>query len=690
MTDILHSARPPGAAEPQTYVAEPEIEAEDPDAGDCEGAGAAEDGSETAGPAERGGGRRKGLPWTEAEHRDFLLGLQKLGKGDWRGISRHYVVTRTPTQVASHAQKHFIRQQTLSKRKRRHSLFDITGEEEAQPDAHGASDPQAAPGSVQPQPQQQAQQQAQAQAGQAPQFLPQFAGAAMPGGMAGFGYGGPMQAAAAAAQGWNPAAGFMGQQYPNYFQFAQQQAAAGAMFLAQQQQQQQQVAMAAFMQQHGFGAQPGFAPQGFGGQGFGFGAPGMVHMLPHYQQAMFSQPSVNASMVSNSTAHAGAAAGADVGQGTCTEAPAAADDAEWQPSRQLPSQQDLQQQQAQPLQPGSVAFASGQLASGMGSNAGSMLGAGSVHGSNHGSMHGSRHGSMPEGDAHGSGSGNGGNGSGDGSGADAAPAVGKRQQEQEDGAAPESNQEAVEVPPEGEGVQAKAHTPFADAHEQHAEQQQPQPQQQQQQLAAGNFGHGRLYRPTASHAKPSHSLSALPLFAPEEAVEAGGDAAAGGTSPADCGAVLTNPPAAAAGVGQAPHNAPHGGFMRPLPHVAADAKVWQDAQDCGDGGSGSGNSTANGGRACGSGNGSGNASSQNKGSQRSSGTGLVAAGGSPVPGPQSGADNAASVPGSILDGSKQLSATPRPPKRMRLGSPPPASAFEATPELAAAAQQRRG
>jgi hypothetical protein len=102
---------------------------------------------------------------------DFLLGLQKLGKvrmlcdacprptagmttavcasdvrpgvcdtkaalylqGDWRGISRHYVVTRTPTQVASHAQKHFIRQQTLSKRKRRHSLFDITGEEEAQP-----------------------------------------------------------------------------------------------------------------------------------------------------------------------------------------------------------------------------------------------------------------------------------------------------------------------------------------------------------------------------------------------------------------------------------------------------------------------------------------------------------------------------------------------------------------------------
>ncbi|KAH7835498.1 hypothetical protein Vadar_026726 [Vaccinium darrowii] len=32
----------------------------------------------------------EGVPWTEEEHRMFLLGLQKLGKGDWRGISRNY------------------------------------------------------------------------------------------------------------------------------------------------------------------------------------------------------------------------------------------------------------------------------------------------------------------------------------------------------------------------------------------------------------------------------------------------------------------------------------------------------------------------------------------------------------------------------------------------------------------------
>ncbi|KAE8702442.1 hypothetical protein F3Y22_tig00110482pilonHSYRG00055 [Hibiscus syriacus] len=69
--------------------------------------------------------RKKGIPWTEEEHRMFLLGLQNLGKGDWRGISRNYVISRTPTQVASHAQKYFIRQSNVSRRKRRSSLFDI-------------------------------------------------------------------------------------------------------------------------------------------------------------------------------------------------------------------------------------------------------------------------------------------------------------------------------------------------------------------------------------------------------------------------------------------------------------------------------------------------------------------------------------------------------------------------------------
>ncbi|EEF46386.1 DNA binding protein, putative [Ricinus communis] len=85
----------------------------------------------------RRGERKKGVPWTEEEHRLFLIGLQKLGKGDWRGIARNYVVSRTPTQVASHAQKYFIRQTNATRRKRRSSLFDMV------PDM--ATEPQSVP-----------------------------------------------------------------------------------------------------------------------------------------------------------------------------------------------------------------------------------------------------------------------------------------------------------------------------------------------------------------------------------------------------------------------------------------------------------------------------------------------------------------------------------------------------------------
>nr|AYC76747.1 divaricata [Streptocarpus ionanthus] len=70
--------------------------------------------------------RKKGVPWTEEEHKFFLMGLKKYGKGDWRNISRNFVITRTPTQVASHAQKYFIRQLSGGKDKRRASIHDIT------------------------------------------------------------------------------------------------------------------------------------------------------------------------------------------------------------------------------------------------------------------------------------------------------------------------------------------------------------------------------------------------------------------------------------------------------------------------------------------------------------------------------------------------------------------------------------
>ncbi|KFK41920.1 hypothetical protein AALP_AA2G189200 [Arabis alpina] len=70
--------------------------------------------------------RKRGVPWTEEEHKMFLLGLQKVGKGDWKGISRNFVKSRTSTQVASHAQKYFLRRSNLNRRRRRSSLFDMT------------------------------------------------------------------------------------------------------------------------------------------------------------------------------------------------------------------------------------------------------------------------------------------------------------------------------------------------------------------------------------------------------------------------------------------------------------------------------------------------------------------------------------------------------------------------------------
>ncbi|KAK9037089.1 hypothetical protein V6N11_022011 [Hibiscus sabdariffa] len=70
--------------------------------------------------------RKKGIPWTEEEHRRFLMGLMKYGKGDWRNISRNFVISKTPTQVASHAQKYYQRQLSGGKDKKRPSIHDIT------------------------------------------------------------------------------------------------------------------------------------------------------------------------------------------------------------------------------------------------------------------------------------------------------------------------------------------------------------------------------------------------------------------------------------------------------------------------------------------------------------------------------------------------------------------------------------
>lgn len=57
--------------------------------------------------------------------RQFLYGLQRFGRGDWKSISRYSVRTKSNSQVASHAQKYFKRLSSAKEGKRL-SINNIT------------------------------------------------------------------------------------------------------------------------------------------------------------------------------------------------------------------------------------------------------------------------------------------------------------------------------------------------------------------------------------------------------------------------------------------------------------------------------------------------------------------------------------------------------------------------------------
>eukprot|EP00295_Goniomonas_pacifica_P029748 CAMPEP_0175936352 /NCGR_PEP_ID=MMETSP0108-20121206/21562_1 /TAXON_ID=195067 ORGANISM="Goniomonas pacifica, Strain CCMP1869" /NCGR_SAMPLE_ID=MMETSP0108 /ASSEMBLY_ACC=CAM_ASM_000204 /LENGTH=290 /DNA_ID=CAMNT_0017260421 /DNA_START=10 /DNA_END=882 /DNA_ORIENTATION=- len=72
-------------------------------------------------------------PWTEEEHRIFLSGLKKYGRGNWRLLSTELLPSRTPSQIASHAQKYFLHLSAKTNKRPRKSLFEwvLDPEEEA-------------------------------------------------------------------------------------------------------------------------------------------------------------------------------------------------------------------------------------------------------------------------------------------------------------------------------------------------------------------------------------------------------------------------------------------------------------------------------------------------------------------------------------------------------------------------------
>lgn len=59
--------------------------------------------------------------------RQFLRGVQHFGRGEWKWISKYFVPSRTPAQLASHAQKHFdrIKKNELDDRRQRHTINDV-------------------------------------------------------------------------------------------------------------------------------------------------------------------------------------------------------------------------------------------------------------------------------------------------------------------------------------------------------------------------------------------------------------------------------------------------------------------------------------------------------------------------------------------------------------------------------------
>ncbi|KAK4369573.1 hypothetical protein RND71_013365 [Anisodus tanguticus] len=66
--------------------------------------------------------------------------LEKYGRGDWRSLLMNYVLSRTPTQVTSHAQKFLNSRLHDNNKAKRSSIRDITSVDDAEPSQGQKSD----------------------------------------------------------------------------------------------------------------------------------------------------------------------------------------------------------------------------------------------------------------------------------------------------------------------------------------------------------------------------------------------------------------------------------------------------------------------------------------------------------------------------------------------------------------------
>uniref|UniRef100_A0A0A8Z2S6 HTH myb-type domain-containing protein n=1 Tax=Arundo donax TaxID=35708 RepID=A0A0A8Z2S6_ARUDO len=129
MPQIVATTAAPVAEQVQAVVPAPSVAPGDDSAALTPTAGGGDRPEERQGRKERkrGGTRKKPEMWTKEEHRLFLEGLEKYGKGKWKTMASEHLRTKSASQIASHHQKYRNRTEQRKRNDcKRGSIHDIT------------------------------------------------------------------------------------------------------------------------------------------------------------------------------------------------------------------------------------------------------------------------------------------------------------------------------------------------------------------------------------------------------------------------------------------------------------------------------------------------------------------------------------------------------------------------------------